>query len=89
MTYARIDSNHNEIVEALRDIGASVTSMAAVGMGFPDLAVGFRGRNYLLEIKGPKGELNDYQRAFHGMWKGRISVVRTADEALRAIGAIL
>jgi hypothetical protein len=85
---AKVDTNHNEIVGALRDVGATVTSMAAVGMGYPDLSVGFRGTNYLLEIKGPKGELNDYQRAFHGMWKGRISVVRTADEALRAIGAI-
>ena len=38
----RIDGNQTEIVKQLRDMGATVHPMAAVGGGFPDLAVGFR-----------------------------------------------
>lgn len=86
MRAARTDSTHTQIVCALRDAGASVFSLAAVGLGFPDLAVGFAGRNYLLEVKGPKGTLNPYQKALHGMWAGQMCVVRTPEEALAAIG---
>jgi hypothetical protein len=85
---ARIDSTHTEIVAALRDAGALVISLATVGLGCPDLCVGFRKRNYLLEVKGPKGKLNPYQEALHKMWPGQMNVVRTPEEALRAIGAI-
>lgn len=83
-----MDTNHNQIVCALRDMGASVTSLAAVGCGVPDLIVGWRQRNYLLEVKGEKGQLNPYQVAFHAMWSGQVCVVRTPDDALRVIGAI-
>jgi hypothetical protein len=85
---AKVDSNHREILEALREVGALVVSTAAVGMGFPDLCVGYRDKNYLLEVKGPKGELNPLQRALHGMWTGQMCVVRSVDDALRAIGAV-
>ncbi len=85
---ARLDSNHNEIVAALRDIGATVTSLAAVGCGVPDLLCGYGFKNFLLEIKSEKGKLDEFQKVYHRMWKGQIVVVRTVDEALRAIVAI-
>ena len=88
MKAPRIDSTHNAIVCALRDMGASVTSLAAVGLGVPDLVVGWRHQNFLLEVKSEKGQLNLYQKAFHRMWNGQVAVVRTPDDALRAIGAI-
>lgn len=88
MRAARTDNNHTQIIEALRDAGASVFSTAGAGFGFPDLCIGFKGSNFLLEVKGPKGELNPYQKALHGMWAGQMCVVRTPEEALRAIGAI-
>ena len=44
---AKIDSNHAEIVAALRGIGAYVMSLASVGGGCPDLLVGFRGHTFL------------------------------------------
>lgn len=88
MRDAKVDTNHNAIVCALRDMGASVTSLAAVGCGVPDLVVGWRRQNYLLEVKAEKGMLNPYQKAFHAMWNGQVAVVRTPDDALRAIGAI-
>jgi hypothetical protein len=88
MKAPRIDSTHNAIVCALRDMGASVTSLAAVGLGVPDLVVGWRRENFLLEVKSEKGQLNPYQKAFHRMWNGQVAVVRTPDDALRAIGAM-
>lgn len=60
---------------------------ADVGGGFPDLVVGFRGRTYLLEVKRAKGKLRASQVAFRDSWRGGpLVVVRTAAEALRAIG---
>lgn len=37
---ARTDANHTDVVGALRDVGTSVSSLAAVGHGVPDLVVG-------------------------------------------------
>jgi hypothetical protein len=94
---ARVDPAQAEIVDVLRDVGASVAPTSAVGAGFPDLVVGFRGRNYLLEVKQPEGprggssskgqQLNDEQMRWHQRWRGQVSVVRTPSDALRVIGA--
>ena len=51
MTYARIDSNHTEIVKALREAGATVVSLAAMKHGCPDLLVGYANETVLMEIK--------------------------------------
>jgi hypothetical protein len=58
---ARVDHNHAEIVRALRDVGATVESLAAIGSGCPDALVGFRGVNVLLEIKNPNVPKSDQQ----------------------------
>ena len=55
------------------------------GKGRPDLLVGYRGVNFLLEVKGPKGALNEAQERYHAEWKGQIAVVRTPEEALEAV----
>lgn len=82
---AKVDHNQTEIVSALRQIGASVYPLHFAGNGCPDLLVGFRDRNYLLEIKTPKGKLNAEQRTFHQSWRGQICVVKSASEAVSAI----
>ena len=49
---SRLDDNHGEIVTALRSVsGVSVSSLAGLGDGVPDLLVGARRVNYLCEIK--------------------------------------
>lgn len=48
---AKVDSNHGDVVEALRAAGASVQSLAAIGKGCPDLLVGYRGMWLLFEVK--------------------------------------
>jgi hypothetical protein len=83
---SRVDQNHAEIVQALRDVGCSVLSLASIGRGAPDLLCGYKGRNVLLEVKKPKGKLNDQQQAFKATWRGDLCVVRSVDEALLVLG---
>lgn len=78
----RVDGNQAEIVKALRDAGCDVYTL-----GRPvDLLVGHRGQNFLLEVKGPKGKLQIAQKVFVRSWRGQVSVVRTAEDALWAVG---
>jgi hypothetical protein len=84
---AKIDKGQQEIVEALRKAGASVTSLAEVGDGCPDLLVGFAGRNYLIEVKGPGATFTPKQKRWHAAWGGVAHVARSANEALYIIGA--
>ena len=85
---AKVDANQEEIVSALRAVGASVQSLAPVGKGCPDLLVGFRGSNYLLEVKAGRGQPNDLQQRWHTEWCAPVFVVRCAQDALQAIGAV-
>ena len=84
---ARTDSNQRPIVQALRDIFGPdcVFDLSAVGQGCPDLMVGVRGVNLLMEIKTDKGKLTTDQVIFHKSWPGSVVVVRTLQEALDAI----
>lgn len=87
---ARIDANQSLIIGALLRCGASVQTLAAVGQGVPDLLVGFRGRNLLLEVKdGTKPpsarKLTPDQVEWHGAWKGQVIVVESVEQALAAI----
>ena len=86
----KTDDNQQEIIDALRAIGASVQDLSAVGKGCADILVGQWGKNYLLEIKNPdtKGKLSTNQKVWHKNWHGQVAVVRTVEEAFRAIGAI-
>ena len=86
--YGRTDRNHTNIVDGLRGIGATVQSLANVGGGVPDLLVGFRGTNYLMEVKAKRGKLTDPQVEWHDQWRGSVVIVRNLDEALKTIGAI-
>lgn len=89
---ARVDENHAPIVKALLDAGCSVQSLAAVGLGCPDILVGMAGANILIEIKNPdsrrgKEGLNEEQRSWHRFWKGHVVTVHTAEEAIAAVKA--
>lgn len=84
---AKVDANQTEIVKALRQVGASVQSLASTGKGCPDLLVGFRGVNWLLEIKdGQKVKSarkpTDDQVVWHESWRGRVYIVESVDQAI-------
>lgn len=90
---ARVDDNQREIVEELRRAGCSVWSLAGVGKGFPDLAVGFRGRNLFLEVKDGskppcKRKLTPDEEAFHASWRGHVAVVESVEDALKIVGVM-
>jgi Holliday junction resolvase len=88
MTYARIDTNHKEIVESLRKLGATVVSLAAMKHGCPDLLVGYAGETVLMEIKrDAKAKFTPDQLDFLGKWRGgAISRVDSVEAAIRALG---
>jgi Holliday junction resolvase len=88
MTYARIDTNHKEIVKALREAGATVVSLASMKHGCPDLLVGYNGETILMEIKrDSKAKFTSDQLDFMGKWKGgAVSRVDSVDAAIRALG---
>ena len=91
---AKIDANQEQVIKALRSVGAFVQSLAAVGKGVPDLLVGFKGQTLLMEVKDGKKppsaqKLTDEQLAWHGSWKGgALAVVDGPESALRMIGVI-
>lgn len=82
----KIDANQKAIVDALKRIGCDVYSI-----GQPvDLVVGYRARNFLMEVKNPNGknELTDAQKEFIATWRGQVRVVRSADEAIRLVTGV-
>lgn len=93
MRAAKVDSNQPAIVDALRAIGATVQHLHAVGKGCPDLAVGWRGKTFLIEVKDGKASpahraLTEPQVEWHGGWKGQVAIAYSPDDALRIVGAI-
>lgn len=89
----RVDSNHGDIVEALEGIGASVTSLADLGEGVPDLLVGWGRRNRLMEIKDgkkapSKRKARDTQEDFASRWNGEpVCLVQSPEDAIEAATA--
>ena len=88
---AKVDGNQADIVDALRRAGASVTSLAAVGKGVPDLLVGHRNRTALIEVKdgslppSARGLTLD-QQIWHAEWRGgTLAVVCDVESALRVL----
>jgi hypothetical protein len=85
MNYARRkDKNQAEIVNALRQCGCTVEVLHEPA----DLLVGYRGSNSILEVKDKGGKLTKAQRNWHATWNGSAHVVRSIDEALRAVGIL-
>ena len=80
----------------MRDCGCSVLDLAQIGGGVPDLLVGYRGLNYLIELKSidEKGKMSDgaqrsavRQLAWATMWRGTpVKVVTDLLGALTAVG---
>ena len=87
----KVDANQKQIVSHLRQIGASVLILSSVGSGCPDILVGYRGVNYLMEIKDGRKvpsaqKLTRDELAFHDSWRGQVAVIRRPAEAFEIIG---
>lgn len=95
---AKVDANQPAIIDALRRVGCSVQSLAAVGDGVPDLLVWSpRVGLLLIEVKNPEEHSGEVRRhpwraltpdqvTFHRLWRGPIAIVWDVSEALRAAG---
>jgi Holliday junction resolvase len=88
--YARKDSNHKEIIQVFRDLGATVFDTASQGSGFPDCVIGFRNVNVLVEIKDgslppSKRKLTPDELKFHETWRGKVVVINNVEEAIELI----
>ena len=86
----KVDANQKVVVDQLRRIGCSVTSIAQCGKGVPDLIVGFKKKNYLIELKdGNKKpsarKLTPDEIEFHAKWRGQVAVCNSFDEILKLI----
>lgn len=81
----RRDANEKEIVDALRQAGASVERLHLP----VDLMVGYRGVTYLMEVKSEIGSsLTPAELEFCATWRGHWVCVRDVEGALLAIRAI-
>jgi hypothetical protein len=89
-TPRRTDGNHAEIVAALRAIGASVLDIHDLGHGAPDLLVGFRAMNLLVEVKDGRKPLSHRkltpdEKKFFDDWRGPIYIVYSAADAVDVV----
>jgi hypothetical protein len=88
--HARKDTNQDEIVQAARDLGATVLLTHQLGGGAPDIIIGWRGLNYLVEIKDgakppSRRRLTKDEKEFHQLWRGQICVIKSVDELLELL----
>jgi len=88
---AKVDGNHEEIVDALRAVGAHVTSLAAVHGGCPDLLVSRAARWYVIEVKDcsqpPSARLlTPDQKRWHAAAQAPVHVANSVSDALAIIG---
>ncbi len=85
-----MDDNQPKIVKALRGIGCSIMYLHQLGSGNPDLCVGYRGKNYLIEIKDgdkapSKQKLTDDEQTFFATWSGQCAVANCEEAAIRIV----
>jgi hypothetical protein len=79
----KADTNQTAIVKTLRSIpGVTVEILN----GTIDICVGYKGKNYLFEIKRDKfAKMRDSQVKFFSEWQGQIMRVECVDEILHKL----
>jgi Holliday junction resolvase len=91
MRAKRVDDNQARIVKQLRQLGLSVRHLHMVGNGLPDIIVGYRKQNFLIEIKDYKKKksqkkLTADEQEFFDTWRGQVSKCETLEEILKVVG---
>ncbi len=85
---AKVDANQAEIVKALRSIGCSVQHLHSIGQGCPDILVGYRGRNFLFELKVGKGKLTEDEKAWALLWRGQVETANSFEDIKKFLTGI-
>lgn len=91
MRAKKIDDNQKLIVKQLRKCGVSVAITSMLGNGFVDLVLGFRGRNYLIELKdgnksASRKQLTPDEKEFFDTWSGQVNKCESFKEIATIIG---
>lgn len=87
----KVDANQKEIMGKLRMIpGVTVATTHTIGKGFPDIVIGYKGLNYLVEIKdGSKPpsqrKLTKDEVSFHSNWTGQLQTCNNFYEILKML----
>ena len=84
---ARVDANQAELVAIARKCGASVLHLHTLGRGAPDILLGHRGRNLLVEAKDgskppSRRRLTPDEAEFHSDWKGQVTIIESVDDLI-------
>jgi hypothetical protein len=82
---ARVDANQKKIVSQIRGVGCSVLHTHQLGKGAPDIIVGYKFNNYLIEIKdGDKPlrqqKLTPDEVRFQAEWQGNYYVINSFEQ---------
>ena len=81
----RKDSNHDDIMDALKAAGIKALSMSKMGGGWPDAVCSIRGYTCFVEFKSPGEKLNEKQVAFMASWPGDVWVAESPQEAVEKV----
>ena len=81
---AKVDLNHAEIRDGLREKGYSVADCARMGKGFPDLLVADQRKTILVEVKSARGRLTMAQCDFIDKWQGEVIIAYQLQDVTRA-----
>lgn len=87
----KIDGNQEQIVEQLRALNISVQHLHTIGKGCPDLLLGFRGQNFLVELKDgsrkpSERKLTPDEEKFFAKWRGQVNKCECLEDILKLIG---
>jgi len=90
MRAKRVDDNQQEIVKQIRRLGITVVHLHTIGKGCPDLLLGFKKKNFLIELKDSKKttsqkKLTDDEKEFFDTWRGQVNKCETLDDILKII----
>lgn len=86
---AKVDANQPQIVKELRVLGYSVEPVHRL-KNFCDIAVGYKGFNFLFEIKADsKGKLTEGEQKFFDRWTGQVDKISSSEEIVEIIKNML
>jgi hypothetical protein len=91
MRIKKVDTNQSKLVAQMRKIpGLRVAHTHIVGNGFVDVVCGYKGQNFLFEIKDPSKppsarKLTPDEEKFHSTWTGSIHVIEKIEDVLSII----
>lgn len=91
MRAKRVDDNQAKIVEQLRRLGVTVQHLHTIGKGCPDLLLGHRNKNFLIELKDNKKtksqkKLTEDEEVFFNTWRGQVNKCETLEEIIKVVG---